>query len=51
MVNLYCNRIIREAGQPNAFTIVNVPPLWNANTLIELERRGYDGQGQPLVVA
>ncbi len=51
MVNLYCNRIIREAGQPNAFTIDNVPHLWNANTLIELKKRGYDGQGYPLVAA
>lgn len=51
MVNLYVNRIIREAGQPDAFTISNVPHLWNTNTLIELNKRGFDGQGHPLVAA
>ena len=50
MVNLYANRIGREAGKEDAFTIDNVPGLWNANTLAELKRRGYDGYGQPLVI-
>lgn len=48
MVNLYANRIEREAGKPGAFTIENVPGLWNADTLAVLNKRGLDGYGQPL---
>ncbi|MFK5708589.1 hypothetical protein [Lysinibacillus boronitolerans] len=48
MVNLYANRIVREAGKEGAFTIDNVPGLWNASTLTELNKRGLDGYGQPL---
>lgn len=49
MVNFYAGIIIRDAGKEGALTIDNVPGLWNANTLAELNRRGYDGYGKPLV--
>lgn len=53
MVSLYVNRIIADAkeGKENPFTIDSVPHLWNAKTLEELNKRGYDGYGQPLVVS
>lgn len=52
MVNLYVNRIITDAAndKENPFTIENVPYLWNENTLIELNKRGYDGYGKKLEV-
>lgn len=50
MVVLYANRIISDAKDSveNPFTIENVPNLWNAKTIVELNKRGYDGYGQPL---
>lgn len=48
MTALYVARIIREAGQPGAFTLENVPHLWYENTKAELAKRGLDGYGQPL---
>ncbi|MFJ7933721.1 hypothetical protein [Sporosarcina sp. NPDC096371] len=48
MVNLYANRIVADVGKENGFTIDNVPSLWNAKTITELNKRGYDGYGQPL---
>lgn len=49
MAVIYANKIIREAGQPNAFTIDNVPGAnWKNQTLQILADRGYDGYGNPL---
>ena len=48
MVQLYANRIEREARNDGAFTIDNVPGLWNAATLAELKKRGLDGYGQQI---
>lgn len=48
MAVIYANKIIREAGQVNAFTIDNVPAYWRQQTLDILDDRGYDGYGNKL---
>lgn len=45
MEKLYANKIIREHGLPNAFTIDNVRADYVQKTILELEKRGYDGYG------
>lgn len=48
MANLYVNRIKREAGRVDAFTIDNVPNLWKYEVLEKLNKLNLDGYGQPL---
>lgn len=48
MVVLYVNRIITDFSKEDAFTIDRVPSYWKENTLIELEKLGYNGYGKKL---
>lgn len=48
MSTIYANKIEREVGQIDAFTINDVPDRWKQQTLKILNSRGLNGYGQPL---